>query len=218
MFSPERTAIRTGVAQSARRIPVYISAQHSVLDYGAGKLRNAIFLAKQNYRVSVLDTVKQRQTWFQEGDPVSREWFEHVWTNQDNITETYDVILCSFVLNVVLKKEREAILCHIDELLRPNGWAFLEVRKERGILQCKHKEPFEDGFLIGARVRTFQKPYRWDSFFGEYGAWFRRFGWDVVESFSTSDSLGVVLQKQQEGTANRQTVLKKGLEKGASIC
>lgn len=203
MFSPERTAIRTGVAQSAKRIPFYISTQHSVLDYGAGKLRNAIYLAKQNYRVSVLDTVKQSQTWFQEGDPVSRERFEHVWTNQDNITETYDAILCSFVLNVVLKKEREAILCHIDELLRPNGWVFLEVRKERGISQCKYKEPFEDGFLVGPRARTFQKPYGWDSFFGEYGIWFRHFGWDVIETFSTSDSLGVVLQKQQEGIVNR---------------
>ncbi|BBW98884.1 class I SAM-dependent methyltransferase [Geobacillus subterraneus] len=196
MFSPERTAIRTGVAQSAKRIPFYIRTHHSVLDYGAGKLRNAIFLVKQRYRVSVLDTVKQSQTWFQEGDPVLREWFEDVWTNQDRITKTYDAVLCSFVLNVVLKKEREAILCHIDELLCPGGWVFLEVRKERGILQCKHKEPFEDGFLVGTRVRTFQKPYGWDSFFGEYDAWFRRLGWDVVETFSSSDSLGAVLQKQ----------------------
>lgn len=42
----------------------------------------------------------------------------------------YDTITCNYVLNVVNEKEQERILNHIQELLEPNGTAYIAVRRD----------------------------------------------------------------------------------------
>jgi SAM-dependent methyltransferase len=43
----------------------------------------------------------------------------------------YDTILCFYVLNVIEDpKERNRVLSHIDQLLKPNGTAYIAVRRD----------------------------------------------------------------------------------------
>lgn len=60
---PEKTAISNGYSKSAKYIVDNIDKDKKILDYGAGKLRNAKFLKSKGYDISVLDTELQISKW-----------------------------------------------------------------------------------------------------------------------------------------------------------
>lgn len=155
---PENTAIINGVAKSAIELAKRTNTTGKVLDYGSGRLRNASYLKRKGFNVSVLDTDFQ----IQRANNDELDSYEDVFTIETYIPhEEFDSVLCSFVLNVIPEvEERERALESIHKSLKDTGELFLEVRRDKGILKNKYKEPYKDGYVIGKnQIKTFQKPY-----------------------------------------------------------
>lgn len=156
----ENTAITNGVSKSVKENMEMIKSP--ILDYGAGKLRNARYLVEQGYCVSVLDIPAQISKWSEE----DKGRFTEVYLSGQKIERTYKTILLTFVLNVIPSLEdRKSVLKEIDSLLDNEGTFIVEVRREKGILNSKNIENYEDGYVVGkGKVRTFQKPYTKEEF------------------------------------------------------
>lgn len=150
----ENTAISNGVAQSVKNF--IDKTVDPVLDYGAGKLRNAKYLVEQGFNVSVLDIPEQVIKWSEEDKSI----FTNIYTERPTNTQ-FRTIFNTFVLNVVPNEDmRKEILSNIHSLLAPNGKVVIEVRRDKGIMSSKHIEEYNDGYLLGSgTVRTFQKPF-----------------------------------------------------------
>ena len=155
----ERTAITNGNSKGACHISSLSDKSIEILDYGAGKLRNALYLFKEGFNnISLLDTKEQIKNWDKHKDK-----FKNIYNNEkiDLINNKYDYILCSYVLNVIPSYEERAIVVkNISKLLKDNGVAIIEVRGEKSLVSVKYKKEFNDGYICGnGKVRTFQKPY-----------------------------------------------------------
>lgn len=155
----ERTAISTGNSKGA----VYISSKASrdieILDYGAGRLRNSLYLLEKGFeKISLIDTKEQIKNWDKHKDK-----FKKIYSTEEIefLNTKYDYILCSYVLNVIPSySERVSVIKNINRLLNDNGIAVIEVRGDKSLNGVKYKEPFNDGYICGnGKVRTFQKPY-----------------------------------------------------------
>lgn len=129
----------------------------TVLDYGAGKLRNSNYLLNKGIIVHILDTPYQLERI--NSERLSK--YDKIYTCNDEINYKYDIVLCSFVLNVIHEKQiMDNIVRNIYNLLTTDGNLILEVRRGRGILENKNLEPYNDGYIVGTgEIRTFQKPY-----------------------------------------------------------
>lgn len=189
MIIPENTAISNGVARSAKRLSELLKTESSILDYGAGKLRNTFFLKELGHAVSILETTKQIER-IQASHPLLTV---PIYSIEEELTVTFDAVLCSFVLNVIPSpKSRIEILTNSHRSLRPNGLLVIEVRKRTGILKNKHIEAYGDGFIVGKNtVKTFQKPYEKD----EFEKLITSHGFQVNEIESTSDGWMIVARK-----------------------
>lgn len=187
---PEKTAISNGVANSASLIAKSYPLGTNILDYGAGKLRNTHFLLKHGYQVSIIETPLQLLNLA--SHDLSK--IQHIYSIEEDIYEQFDVILCSFVLNVIPKEEeRGRILTRSRQLLKEDGHIFLEVRKSRGILKNKHKMVYRDGYVIGnGTKKTFQKPYEKEEIVDYVSA----HGYSVESVQSTSDGWLIVAQNK----------------------
>ncbi len=156
VISVEKTAINRGISMSCRMIEQKGSTSYKdVLDYGAGKLRNAKHLNSKGFCVDVLDTPLQTSKWGYE------DFFEvgFVYDDVSKITKTYDAILCSFVLNVIPDRDdRVSILKNIKKLLKDAGIAVIETRSGKDIAESKTAQVYRDGYLMGTgKVKTFQR-------------------------------------------------------------
>ena len=80
-----------------------LSLNKKVLDYGCGRGFDSITLNMDRY---------------------DKYWYPCA------ITDSYDYIICHFVLNVVSEREQRKILRHIKNLLKPTGVAYLTVRRD----------------------------------------------------------------------------------------
>lgn len=161
LIKVENTAIVNGVSTSAKRIVQENNINKTVIDYGCGKLRNCIYLDNKGFNVAIYDTETQINTLHMKYSDQVNKFKILTKKNIENIEFQYDIILCSFVLNVIVyEKERKEVLRNIYNLLKEQGSLYLEVRTEMDILKSKHIEPFGDGYLLGiSNVKTFQKPY-----------------------------------------------------------
>lgn len=191
-IKPEKTAIATGVSNGTKYADdTFYMDKKRILDYGAGKLRNAKYLAELGYNVSILDTPEQVAGWDLE---FVKETFSNIYTTNSKINEKFDLILCSFVLNVVEEETvRKDILNNISNLLEKNGIAIIEVRGERFVKTAKTIKPYGDGYILGSgKVKTFQKPYNRNSF---YELLVSQDKFYVEKIISNSDSLTAVIYK-----------------------
>lgn len=104
---------------------------YRVLDYGAGKLRNSIFLAEQGFYVLATDC-----------RPPAR--YVHsdkkiMWVAKDviaaRILKKVDLVLCNFVINIVDDwVEQKKMMYDMTEQLRPGGFLLLETRENRSVV------------------------------------------------------------------------------------
>lgn len=159
IIKPEKTAIKNGFSKSANYIVTTICKKDiSILDYGAGKLRNSIYLHNNGFNVSVLDTKIQINSW--END-IKQLFCVYSADNVDIIDNKFDIILCSYVLNVVSSiEERIVIIENIKNLLKENGLILIDVRGKNSLKDTKYKIPYKDGYIIGNNsIKTFQKEY-----------------------------------------------------------
>lgn len=187
MICVEKTAIPNGVATSVRQNIGHIHGE--VLDYGTGKMRNALYLVSLGYPVSILDTPLQINRL-----PLDKKnRMKSIYTSEDDIVCKFNTVFCTFVLNVVPESDmRNHILEHIVRLLEDDGHAIIEVRRTRGIESCKHKEPYLDGYLVGnGKTRTFQKGYESEEFSNLVSQYF-----EIVSIHTYSDSLSAVLRRK----------------------
>lgn len=184
IISVEKTAITNGIAKSAKDLFAELSHGSSVLDYGAGKLRNTIFL-NNYFKVDVIDTPIQCKDMIHSN---------HIFTHAINLPlSNYEGVLCSYVLNVIPEQiERDSVILSILAALKDNGIAWIEVRKPEGILKSKYLEKYNDGFLVGnSKIRTFQKGYNKS----ELEIYLNQFNCNVLQVESSSDSVIAKIQK-----------------------
>lgn len=155
----EKTAITNGNSKGASHISSLSDKEVEILDYGAGRLRNALYLFKEGFNnISLLDTKEQIKNWDKHKDK-----FKNIYSTEeiDFLNTKYDCILCSYVLNVIPSyEERVTVIKNINRLLNDNGIAVIEVRGYKALNGVKYKAPFNDGYICGnGKIRTFQKPY-----------------------------------------------------------
>lgn len=159
---PEKTAISNGISNSCKMILndfCFDKDLVSVLDYGCGRLRNTVHLINNGIKTSVLDTKLQLNN---NSELISTLNIEQCFDNENiSFNYKYDVILLSFVLNVIPDiEDRISILHNISNLIKDNGIVYIEVRDDKFVKSLKNKAIYNDGLIIGrGKYRTFQKPY-----------------------------------------------------------
>lgn len=159
---PEKTAITNGVSTSCKMIVDDFKLDKesiSILDYGCGKLRNTKYLIANGFITNIIDTEKQIQNQL---DNISKLCIKKHYTIENiNFNTKYEVILSSFVLNVIPDiNDRNILLYNIYNLLKNNGVAYIEVRNNNFLKNLKNICEFNDGILTGNGInKTFQKPY-----------------------------------------------------------
>ena len=188
----ENTAINSGVAKSVKDFTNldFIKKDGQVLDYGAGKLRNAKYLLDKGFSVSILETEEQiRRLKARYGEDIFKP-YEGVFSPQ----RLPSSIICAFVLCVLQGKiDRLNMVQNIYNLLEEDGVAIIETRTEKCILNAKFIEPYKDGYLIGKnKVKTFQKPYTED----ELKNLFVENGFEIIQSKVYSSSIILIVKKE----------------------
>ena len=152
----ENTAIANGVATSAKLLAVeYNHRDHCgpVLDYGTGMGRNLRWLISKGVRVvgTDLDSQIERQKERIKDLPVFSAY--------DLPEHHYELILCSFVLNVIQEDSvKLSVLQDINRLLAGDGMIFLELRRKWDIDHIKCAEPCGDGVLCKRGYQEYVKP------------------------------------------------------------
>lgn len=191
----ENTAINSGIAKSVKEFinADFIKKDGEVLDYGAGKLRNAKYLVENGFSVSILETEEQlRRLKEKYGEEIFKP-YKGVFTPQCLPNSKFSLIICSFVLCVLQNDiDRFNVVQNIYNLLEEDGVVIIEARTEKCILNAKYIEPYLDGYLIGKNeIKTFQKPYTEE----ELRDMFVRRGFEVIHSKTYRGSVIVVARK-----------------------
>ena len=190
IIKSENTAIVKGVCSSIKKYIEKFDKTTTILDYGCGKLRNSLYLLNLGYDVAILDTEEQI-------NKIKCDNFKKIFTQDafsNNTIEKFDLILNSFVLNVISDIEiRNNIVKNIYNSLNENGFAIFEVRRESEVKSIKYKQEYNDGWIVGKNnVKTFQKFYNKNEL--EDILIFNRF--KIINSNSTGNSYYCLTQKE----------------------
>ena len=146
------SAINRGVATSAKML-VEEYAGGMVLDYGAGTGRNLRYMLNEGVAAEGIETEEQL---FRSGDkleglPVS--------TRDTLGDKKYQLILCSFVLNVIPEDtEKLFVLQDISDHLAEGGKVFLELMRRTDTLKAKTKKPYGDGWMSRRGYQEYVHP------------------------------------------------------------
>ena len=192
IIKPKKTAISTGVSSSAKIICNKHKNQSSIklLDYGCGKLRNTKYLLENNFNVSIIDTVEQIS---KQKDIIEKLSISNIYDIENVPNEQFDIILCSFVLNVIPDlNNRNQVLSNIYNLISNDGVIYIEVRDSKFVKTLKNNITYNDGLLTGSgEVKTFQKPYDKE----ELKDYLEEFPFEVLEMKKESNSIIAILKK-----------------------
>lgn len=193
---PEKTAISNGVSSSCKMIINDFASKKehlSVLDYGCGRLRNSKYLIEQGFNVGIIDTEKQIKN--QLCNIENLNIYNCSTCDDINFENKYDIILLSFVLNVIPEiNDRNIILDNIYKLLKDNGIVYIEVRNSSFLKNLKNSSTFKDGVLTGSgKNKTFQKPYTLD----ELSQYLIKNKFEIISSKKESNSIIVKIKKER---------------------
>ena len=158
-ITSEATCINSGISHCTKKIAEIYNSNINVLDYGCGTGRNMWYLIGSKYNLHGCDTIAQLKKQKYNHDEL-REKGCVIETSKNLPNDFYNVVLCSFVLNVIesddLKKE---ILKDLLDKQKRFGITYLEVRTKSDILKTKNKERYKDGFLVSkGKILTYQEP------------------------------------------------------------
>ena len=155
IIKPQNTAITKGVAKSVKDNLDIIKG--NVLDYGAGKLRNSLFLSEKEINLYATDLDVQILKW-QKNEKINFLSLDDL-KDYENF---FDVVLLTFVLNVIVEdNERIEILENIRKVLKKNGILIAETRTLESFREKNKREEFKDGYILKKPGSyTFQKIYQ----------------------------------------------------------
>lgn len=195
IITPEKTAITNGISTTCKMISTDFKEDREnikVLDYGCGRLRNTKYLLKEKFDVSIIDTPTQIEN---QSSTIKELSITSIYDTNNIPKEKFNIILCSFVLNVIPdKKDRDNVLYNISELLEDNGVAYIEVRDDKFVKTLKNKETFNDGLLTGeGKRKTFQKPYSLE----EFKDYLNNFPFNIEKIKKSSNSIIAILKKKE---------------------
>ncbi len=126
------------VAESVRRYSSFFRKQQTstVLDYGTGNMRNALFMAHQGYKVFAADIPEQiaRLQGCHSANYVERLLkTDELADSQLNV----DLVLSTYVFNIIMEKcERHAYIQNAAANLRQGGYLLIEVRCRNLLERC----------------------------------------------------------------------------------
>jgi tellurite methyltransferase len=104
-----------------------------VLDYGAGTLRNALYLAQHGFKVYAADLPEQVA--IQRAHPVAHQLAGLLDVGElEQSALGVDLVLSTYVFNIIMENsEQRRYLDNVVANLRPGGYFLIEVR-------CRHQE------------------------------------------------------------------------------
>ncbi len=94
----------------------------TVLDYGAGKLRNSLFLAQAGFEVVAADRDEVVARW-QPIDGIVPISLEEIAVSKRH----FDAVVCTYVLNILGDLQRSEALVNLVSLVKPGGLLCIEV-------------------------------------------------------------------------------------------
>ncbi len=154
MISAKDLYLATPKTRYSRNIPskatkrvVETFSPRKVLDFGAGKGRNSKFLSEHGFKVVAYDPF-----------PTEQKFYSPIRIDFDR-TAHYDIVLVSFVINVLPKVFREKM---ISELKSLNATSIIIESRSLSEIERSRKpswKRFEDGFVTGGTYPTFQKGF-----------------------------------------------------------
>lgn len=117
-------------AESVRRFSRFFKKKNalSVLDYGTGTMRNALYLANQGFRVYAADLPEQVEKL--RGCPALRH-IEQLLATDDLVRGglNVDLVLSTYVFNIIMTREdRHLYLQNAVANMKPGGYLLMEVR------------------------------------------------------------------------------------------
>ena len=128
----------TAVADSVARYCQFFSWSHveTVLDYGAGTMRNALYLADQGFRVYAADIPEQVKVL--RGHPGARRLAGLL--EVGDLAQSrlgVDLVVSTYVFNIIMQKvQRHRYLDNVAANLRPGGYLLMEVSCRRDEIAC----------------------------------------------------------------------------------
>lgn len=159
-FRPEKTAIDTGNAFTAKLLAKNVLPGDKVLDYGFGTGRNMRYI-KQNTEEKNIQVVgceiKSQLEYNEKKHQIVIDMGMEIIEDTIVPRNTFDIVLNSHVLNVIpTDEEKQSVVKNIYESLIQGGHALIEVRTKRDVESAKYKEPYADGWHI-IRLGTYQE-------------------------------------------------------------
>lgn len=150
---PERTAIhRTKPSAPMKALFEKNLLEGSILDFGGGRGADYFFL--KNQPVKTYDIYHYDPNFLILGDRIIQKKNDYLYSVK------FDIILCTYVLNVLIPKERKRAIQNIHDRLAYDGVAYITVRTDK-----VDGTPYEDGVMTSKQ--TFQKIYTKESMMEE---------------------------------------------------
>ena len=112
------------------------SQADTVLDYGAGTLRNALYLAQHGFTVYAADLPGQVE--IQRGRPAARQLAGLLNVGElERSRLGVDLVLSTYVFNIIMENaEQHRYLDNVVANLRPGGYLLIEVRCRQQQTKC----------------------------------------------------------------------------------
>lgn len=175
-------------AESVRRYSRFFKKQNvtSVLDYGTGKMRNAVYLSGEGFRIFAVDLPEQLERL--KGAP-SLASVERLLSTDDLAQSglAVDLVLSTYVFNIIpTPKGRAAYLDNAVSALRPGGYLLMEVRCRRPGDGCEENCPnrLVDGICAKALSHE------------DLDAFFEPYGLTRISHYYRSHSVAAIYRKQ----------------------
>lgn len=148
-IKPELTAISTKHSKSAEMVAKMMTDDSTILDYGCGTGRNMTYLLEQG-ACSLCGTDIPEQLKAQEAKhDALMEQGCLIMESFYYAGNSFDLILCSHVLNVIEDDSvKQMVVKDIANLLAEGGKAIIEVRTAHDVESAKTKEAYKAGWLI----------------------------------------------------------------------